>query len=114
MNPAKAHLYSDLPPSKQRRYPCVSAQCRTGLQAVRRGGHCTRACSMRTARARQTPEQRRQAAIKARQAQDEDNLQRMVARVMVLADTWPARIRLAYRFGQLMAYRASYKARQVA
>jgi hypothetical protein len=61
--------------------------------------YCSRSCAMKALRGRETPTERTQRALKARQAQGADMRERLLARVKVGADSLDARIVLAYRYG---------------
>lgn len=101
---------------RKRIHRCRRAGCE-GL-ALNRGSYCSRRCSMIVIRQNQTPERRREISIAARAKREADYHERMVARVMVLADTLEQRIILAYRFGRMAdktkRYRERLKARRAA
>lgn len=68
--------------------------------AARKSVYCSRACRMKAQRANQTPERRREIGQAANRALQERHwFERLVARVMVFADTERDRILLAYRYG---------------
>jgi hypothetical protein len=76
-----------------------------------RRSFCSRSCVMAAKRAKETPEQRRALALKARLAQGKSLEDRMVARVQVLGENEAQRIRLAWRMGRAAKRSADYRRR---
>jgi hypothetical protein len=73
--------------------------------------YCSRSCAMKALRGRETPTERTQRALKARQAQGADLRERLLARVKVGADSLDARIVLAYRIGLGASKQRNYRKR---
>ena len=73
---------------------------------------CSQSHAMRHQRAQQTPEERSALGRRAQQAQGQDILQRLLARVKCFADTEDARIVLAWRLGKMAAKSRRYKLRR--
>lgn len=88
--------------------PCQRIGCRRLHSNAR---FCSRRCSMAFQRSLQTPAERSAIGRAARQVQDADNLQRLLARVKCAVEGEDARILYAWRQGLASRRTRDYKAR---
>lgn len=73
--------------------------------------YCSRSCTAKATRAAQAPSRRSQMGREARRRQLRDVRARLIARVLVGADSLEARIVLAYRFGLGASKQRNYRKR---
>ena len=97
--------------TKARRHPCARHGCRQ--RAVRQGGSCSRSCARTDyLLTRCTPEQRAERMRRARWLQQQQQVNRMLQRVKVLADDEDMRLVLAWRYGKACAKSQRYRQRR--
>lgn len=84
--------------TKRRVYPCHRPGCEK--LAVKLGGYCSHSCNRSWHLTLQGPEQRRACMTRIRALQWAQEMNRMIGRVRVLADTEEARLVLAWRYGK--------------
>ena len=97
--------------SQPRRYPCARPSC--PRQAVKLGGFCSRSCNRRWHWNTLTPASARSAQMRhARRLQQQQQINRMIQRVMVLGETERDRLVLAWRYGKGCLKSATYRQRQ--
>jgi hypothetical protein len=90
-----------------RNHACARLECRRMARSGCR--FCSRSCGMKATRARQTPEHKHRIAMAGRQAQRKDEIERLLARVRLLANTDRGRILLAYSLGKRAAKSERYR-----
>jgi hypothetical protein len=76
--------------------------------------YCSLSCAMKAARARQSPERKREIALLGRAAQRNDEWERFKARLRVMANTEEERWMLAFRYGLQCKYVRRYRRRKAA
>lgn len=96
--------------SKPRTHGCARPGCRQ--LAAKAGGYCSRSCTTRVTRARQTPERRTEIARAGRHGQRQDGLERLLARVKLATEDPDRRIVLAWQLGKAADKSARYRMRQ--
>lgn len=96
-------------PTRPKRFTCRRGGCtgRAGLD----GGFCSRRCTMIDLRAMQGTAERHRIAMLGRQSQRKDEIERLLARVKLHANTERGRILLAFRLGKQADKSERYRGR---